>query len=51
MVIIDSSGKVTIMELTVPFDMFESNIIQAEERKRHIRDSLATLKTMVTMQN
>ena len=31
MVIIDSGGKITIMELTVPF---ESNIIQAEERKR-----------------
>ncbi len=30
MVIIDSSGKITIMELTVPF---ESNIIQAEEQK------------------
>ena len=31
MVIIDNSGNITIMELTVPF---ETNIIQAEERKK-----------------
>ncbi len=37
MVIIDNSGKVTIMELTIPF---ESNIIQAEQRKRQRYEGL-----------
>ena len=31
MVIVDSNGNVTLMELTVPF---ESNIVQASERKK-----------------
>ncbi len=37
MVIVDNAGKVTIMELTVPF---ESNIVHAEERKRQRYEQL-----------